>query len=190
MKPTFMMTVAVAMLLPGPALAEPTTRTITVDTPNFEGERVITRDREAGLRSVDSTLTRKEDGAVATRSRETQQTDTGAIISGSQTRFNGNTRSFEAERQRTENGYRTQGTVTGSNGETYDYRARGRRTENGFDRQQRIRNSDGEIVAGRNVRIRQNGNTRTRRVVAGNGNEARRVTTTRRTVNRPRRRAR
>lgn len=137
MKPTFMMTAAIAMLLPGPALAEPTTRTITIDTPNFEGERVITRDREAGLRTMESTLTRKEDGAVATRSRETQRTDSGVIISGSQTRFNGDTRSFEGERQRTENG-----------------------------------------------------NTRTRRVVAGNGNGARRVTTTRRTVNRPRRRAR
>lgn len=137
MKPTFMMTVAVAMLFPGPALAEPTTRTITIDTPNFEGERVITRDREAGLRTMDSTLTRKEDGAVATRSRETQRTDSGVIISGSQTRINGDTRSFEAERQRTENG-----------------------------------------------------NTHTRRVVAGNANGARRVTTTRRTVNRPRRRAR
>ena len=144
----------------------------------------MTRDPEAGLRTLDATLTRKEDGAVATRYRETQRTDTGALISGNSTRFNGDTRSFEGERVRTENGYRTTGSGTGYNGNSFTYDARGRRTPNGFDRQQRVRNSDGDVVAGRNVRVRQNGNTRTRRVVAGNANGARRVTTTRRTVRR------
>ncbi len=187
MKPIFWTTAAIALLLPGPALAEAQTRTITIDTPRVEGERVVTRDRDTGLRTVDSTLTRKEDGAVATRNREIQRTDTGAIISGSRTRFNGDTRSYEGERVRTENGYRTSGSGTGFNGNSFTYDARGRRTPNGFDRQQRVRNSDGDVVAGRNVRVRQNGNTRTRRVVAGNANGVRRVTTTRRTVNRRRR---
>ncbi|QLC24468.1 hypothetical protein HFP57_05155 [Parasphingopyxis algicola] len=190
MKPTFFTTVAVAMLLPGPALAEPATRTITVDTPNYSGERVITRDRETGTYSRDTNITRKEDGAVATRHWESQRTDTGRTMSGSQTRFNGDTRTYEGERMRHGNHSRTHGTTTGPNGETLDYRAQSRWNGNGYDRRQRLRNEDGQVVAGRNTHVRERGNTQVRRVVSGNRNGARRVTTTRRTVNRRSRRGR
>ncbi|WP_299326811.1 hypothetical protein [Parasphingopyxis sp.] len=184
MKPTFLTTVAIAMLLPAPALADPVTRTYTVDTPRVEGERVVTRDRDAGSRSVDSTLIRKEDGAIATRNRNSQRTDTGRTFSGTTTRFNGDTRSYEAERVRDGNRYRTTGSGVGYNGNEYTYDARGRATPNGFNRQQRVRNADGEVVAGRNIRVRERGNTRVRRATVGNGDGARRTTTTRRTVNR------
>ncbi|MEO1169750.1 MAG: hypothetical protein AAFW97_13665 [Pseudomonadota bacterium] len=184
MKPIFLTSVAIAMLLPGAALADPITRTITIDTPRVEGERVVTQDRDAGLRTVDATLIRKEDGAVATRNRESQRTDTGRTFSGTQTRFNGDTRSYEGERVRDGNRYRTTGTGIGYNGNEYTYDARGRRTPNGFDRQQRVRNADGEVVAGRNIRVRERGNTRVRRATVGNRDGVRRTTTTRRTVNR------
>lgn len=184
MKPVFLTTVTIAMLLPGAALAEPETRTITIDTPRVEGERVVTRDREAGSRTVDATLIRKEDGAIATRNRESQRTDTGRVFSGSTTRFNGDTRSFEGERVRDGNRYTTTGSGIGFNGNEYTYDARGRRTPNGFDRQQRVRNADGEVVAGRNIRVRERGNTRVRRATVGSRDGVRRTTTTRRTVNR------
>ena len=99
MKPIIVMTAAVAALAIAPvAIAQ--TRTITIDTPNFYGERVVTRDRDAGLTTRNSTVTRKEDGAVATSNWERQRTDTGALLSGSETNFRGQTRSFEGERQR------------------------------------------------------------------------------------------
>lgn len=190
MRTNFWTTLTVAMLLPAPALAEPATRTVTVDTPNYSAERVITRDREAGTYTRDTSVIRKEDGAVATRNWESQRTDTGRVMSGSQTRFNGDTRTFEGERMRHGNHSRTHGTTTGPNGETLDYRAQSRWNGNGYDRRQRLRNQDGDIVAGRNVQSRQRGNTQVRRVGVANQNGARRVTTTRRTVNRRSRRGR
>lgn len=182
MKPIYLISATAAILVTGPtALAQ--TRTITIDTPNYYGERVVTRDREAGLTTRDSTVTRKQDGAVASSHWERQRTDNGALLSGSQTNFRGQTRSFEGERQRGNGRYRTRGTITRPNGEQFEYRAQGRRTDNGWDRRQRVRNSDGEIVAGRNVRVRQRGDTQVRRVTAGRrGHGVRRTTTVRRTV--------
>lgn len=183
MKPIIVLTAAVAALATAPvAIAQ--TRTVTIDTPRFEGERVWTRDREAGTHTFDSTLYRKFDGAVSTRHRDSQRTEHGRIVSGTHTNFDGQTRSFEGERQRQGNRYRSRGTATGFNGETYDYRAQGHRGENGINRRQRVRNSDGEIVAGRNVQVRRNGNTVTRRVTAGRRGQGVRRTTTRRTVRR------
>jgi len=140
------------------AFAEPVTRTITVDTPRYDGTRTTTRDREAGTLERDSILTRGSDGAVATRSYDRQRTDAGALVSGSTTRFDGDTRSFSAERTRTARGYRSEGSVTGFNGESYDYQAAGRRTPNGFVRRQGLRDSDGDLVAGRRVALRRGPN--------------------------------
>lgn len=141
--------------IPAMASAEPKTRTVTVDTPNYQGTRTTTRDRAAGTVDRDGSLTRLSDGATATRSYDRQRTDNGVAASGSTTRFNGDTRSFDYNRERTARGYRAEGSVTGYNGETYDYRAGARRTPNGYVRGRGVRNSDGELVAGNRIAVRR-----------------------------------
>ncbi len=150
--------IAIAIGASTMAFAEPVTRTVTVDTPRYEGTRTTTRDRAAGTFERDATLTRTADGAVAPRSYDRQRTDSGALLSGATTRFNGDTRSFSAERTRTARGYHTEGSVAGFNGETYAYHAGGRRTPNGFVRRQALRDGDGNLVAGRRVAVRRGPN--------------------------------
>lgn len=147
--------IAIAIGASTMAIAEPVSRTVTIDTPRFDGTRTTTRDREAGTLARETSLTRASDGAVATRSFDRQRTDAGALLSASSTRFNGDTRSFDGERTRTARGYRTEGRVVGFNGESYDYRAAGRRTPNGFVRRQSLRDGDGDLVAGRRVAVRR-----------------------------------
>ncbi len=162
----FLLSAGLAAVLVSPlaALAEPVTRTATIDTPRYEGDRTVTRDREAGTIERDSTLTRRADGAVATHSYDRQRTETGAVASGSTTRFDGATRSFDAERTRTAHGYRTQGNFTGFDGASYDYRAAGRRTPGGgFVRRQGLRDGEGDLVAGRRVAVRHGPNGVARR---------------------------
>ena len=133
------------------ALADPVTKTVTVDTPKYEGSKTIVRDREAGTLSRDSELTRKSDGATASRDYDRQRTDTGFTASGSATRFNGDSRSFDYERTRTAHGWNAEGTLTRFNGKTYDYDAKLRRGENRVARSQVLRNENGRIVAARRV---------------------------------------
>ena len=94
------MIIGAALCAPAAALAEPRTRTVTIDTPRFEGSRTVTRDREAGTLVRDAELTRRSDGATATRHYERQRTETGFTASGTATGFNGGTRSFEVTRTR------------------------------------------------------------------------------------------
>jgi hypothetical protein len=77
------------------------TRTQTFDGPKFEGSRTVTRDREAGTLSRDVEVTRKSDGAVATRSFDRQRTENGVTASGGATNFKGQTRNWSYERERT-----------------------------------------------------------------------------------------
>ena len=150
----FALAPAVAAMLSMPALAEPQTKTVTVDTPRFAGEKVVTRDREAGTLNKDASVTRKSDGAVATSTFERARTEDGWIMGGEQTDFQGRTRSFDAERRRVEGGFRTTGTATGRNGETYDYRAGRQKRENGFVAGRQVTNSAGETVYGKRTRVR------------------------------------
>lgn len=138
-----------ALLMTTVASAEPVTRTYTIDTPKYEGEKVVTRDREAGTVSKDAELTRKADGSIATREYDRAQTETGVVASGSTTRFNGDTRSFDYERNRTAHGYNAEGSVTRFNGQTYDYNAKLRRGEHRVARSQVLRNDQGKVVAAR-----------------------------------------
>lgn len=86
------------LCVPAAALAEPATRTVTIDTPRYEGSRTTTRDREAGTLTRDTSVTRRSDGATATRHYERQRTADGFTASGNTTAFNGATRSFEVTR--------------------------------------------------------------------------------------------
>jgi hypothetical protein len=85
----------VALCAPAVALAEPVTRTVTIDTPRYEGTRTTTRDREAGTMVRDTEVTRRSDGATASRHVERQRTENGFTVSGNATAFNGATRSFQ-----------------------------------------------------------------------------------------------
>ena len=108
--------------------------------------------------SKDSELIRKSDGAVATREYDRQRTETGWTASGSTTRFNGDTRSFDNTGTRTRHGYTAEGSVTGFNGQSYDYDARLKRGQNGYVKKQTLTNSDGKKVASRHVVAHKNGN--------------------------------
>ncbi|HXC74546.1 MAG TPA: hypothetical protein VN640_07695 [Sphingomicrobium sp.] len=147
----FLLAGIAAVLIAPTAAADPVTKTITVDTPRYEGTKTITRDQEAGSLSRDAELTRKSDGAVATRDYDRQRTDTGVTASGSTTRFNGDTRSFDYDRTRTAHGYNATGTLTGFNGNSYDYSAKLRRGEYRVAKSQVLRNENGRVVAARRV---------------------------------------
>jgi hypothetical protein len=140
---------AAAAIVATGAFADPVTKTVTIDTPKYEGTKTITRDKEAGTLTRDTDVTRKSDGATASRDYERQRTDTGVIASGSATRFNGDTRSFDYERMRTAHGYTAEGSLTRFNGKTYDYNARLVRGENRVFKSQVLRNENGHVVAAR-----------------------------------------
>ena len=138
-----------AILTTTGALADPVTRTYTIDTPRYEGEKVVTRDREAGTVSKDAELTRKSDGAVASREYDRSRTENGFTASGSRTRFDGDSRSWDYKRTRTQDGWNAEGSVTGFNGKSYDYDAKLRRGEHRVGKSQVLRNEDGKVVAAR-----------------------------------------
>ncbi len=138
-----------AMLIAPAAVAEPVTRTYTIDTPQYEGEKVIIRDREAGTVSKDADLTRKSDGATATREYDRARTEDGFSAAGSRTQFDGDARSWDYQRARTGNGWNAEGNVTGFNGQNYDYNAKLRRGEYRVGKSQVLRNESGQVVAAR-----------------------------------------
>lgn len=140
---------AAAAILATGAFAEPVTKTITIDTPKYDGTKVITRDKDAGLVTKDTNVIRNSDGATASRDYERQRTETGFTASGSATRFNGDTRSWDYERTRTAHGYTAEGNLTRFNGKSYDYNARLFRGENRVGKSQVLRNESGKVVAAR-----------------------------------------
>ncbi len=140
-----------AVLIAPSAFADPVTKTVTIDTPKYEGTKTITRDKEEGTLTRDTDVTRKSDGATASRDYERQRTDGGFTSSGSTTRFNGDTRSFDYTRTRTAHGYNAEGTLTRFDGKTYDYTAKLRRGEYRVGKSQVLRNSSGQIVAARRI---------------------------------------
>jgi hypothetical protein len=158
------LTAAVAALAASAAIAEPVTRTTTVDKPNYEGSRVIVRDKAAGTVSRDTEVTRKSDGATATREYDRARTDTGVTASGSATGFNGKTRSFDYERTRTDTGFTANGTATGRNGQTYTGTANRTRTDTGYASNRNVVNGNGATVYNRDAVVDRSGGNVTRSV--------------------------
>ena len=115
---------AAAAIIASGALADPVTKTVTIDTPKYDGTRTIAGDKEAGTLSKDAEVTRKSDGATASR---------------------------EYDRQRTAHGYNAEGSVTRFNGKKYDYDAKLRVGQNRVFRSQVLRNDNGRVVAARRV---------------------------------------
>ena len=146
-----MLVPALAAILAGPALAEPVTKTVTIDRPKVEGTRTTVIDKEAGTLVRDTDLTRKSDGATAERDYQRTRTDTGFTDSGSSTNFDGKTRSFERTRTRTDTGSSTSGSYTTRAGETFDVSANRSRTDTGFTANQTIKDHSGATVYNRDV---------------------------------------
>lgn len=149
----FMLVPALAAILAVPALAEPVTKTITIDRPNVDGTRTIVRDKDAGTLSVDTQVTRASDGATATREFDRARTEDGFTASGSSTNFAGETRSFERTRTRTDTGSTTSGSYTTPSGETYTTSGNRTRSDTGFTANQNIKDSAGTTVFNRDVSV-------------------------------------
>lgn len=105
-----------AALIAVPAHAQ-STRTTTIDKPNYDGTRTVTRDG-AGSVSRDTDVTRKSDGATASRDYDRTRTADGYSATGSATGFNGRSASYAGSRTRTDTGYTASQSVTGSGGTT------------------------------------------------------------------------
>jgi hypothetical protein len=153
-----------AALSAGAAFAEPVTKTVTVDRPNYEASRVIVRDKDVGTLARDTDVTRKSDGATASRDYSRTRTDTGVVASGSQTGFAGKTRSFEYERTRTGTGYTASGSATGKGGRTYTYEANKVRTGTGYTSGKTVTGPQGRALYNRDVAVDRSGGNVTRSV--------------------------
>lgn len=160
----FLIVPALAAILAGPALAEPVTKTVTIDRPNYDGTRTTVIDKDAGTLSRDVQVTRASDGATATRSYDRTRTDSGFTDSGSATNFKGETRSFERTRTRTDAGSSTSGSYTTRGGETYTTSGNRTRTDTGFTANQNIRDASGATVYNRDVTASRAGGQVTRSV--------------------------
>jgi hypothetical protein len=156
--------VGIAALTATAATAEHVTRTVTVDKPNYEGTRVTVRDKAEGTVTRDTDVTRKSDGATASRDYSRDRTETGVVASGSATGFNGKTRSFDYERTRTDSGFTANGNATGRNGQTYDYSADRTRTDTGYVSNRNVVNGDGRTLYNRDVAVNRSGGNVTRSV--------------------------
>lgn len=147
----FLFVPALAAVLAIPAFAEPVTKTVTIDRPNYDGTRTIVRDKDAGTLSRDTQVTRASDGATATREYDRTRTADGFTASGSSTNFKGETRSFERTHTRTDTGSVSSGSYTTRGGETYTTSGSRNRTETGFTANQTIKNPEGATVYIRDV---------------------------------------
>ena len=136
----------VAMLTTSPALAEGT-KTVTIDNDKVSGSKSVTRDGSGNI-NIDGTLTRKSDGATATRVYDRSKTDNGWTASGERTGFEGQSRSFEYERQRTESGFEASGTAQNSRGDSYNYSAYGTRGDDSRERGRTV-TRNGSVVYNR-----------------------------------------
>jgi hypothetical protein len=147
------------------AVAEPVTKTVTIDRPNYDATRVIVRDKEAGTYTRDTDIVRERDGASASRDYSRTRTDTGVVASGSATGFAGKTRSFDYERTHTDSGSVTTGTATGRNGQNYALSGNRTRTGSGFTANQNVVNTgNGRTIYDRNVAVDRSGGNVTRSV--------------------------
>jgi hypothetical protein len=86
--------------------AAPRTRTQSFDGPRYAGARTVGRDWAAGSFARDASLTRKSDGAVASRSVDRQRTESGWSLDGTATGFRGNTRTWSRDVTRPAGGLR------------------------------------------------------------------------------------
>lgn len=127
------------------------TNTVTVDRPNYSGTRTTVIDPETGTASRDGTLTRKADGAVATREFDRTRTENGVTIQGNATNFAGETRNLDYNRTRTDTGSTATGTFTRRNGEAVTYTGSTTRGDGSFAAQQNVTGANGQSLYARSA---------------------------------------
>lgn len=140
----------VALLVAAP-LAAQTTRTVTVDRPNYDATRTVTRDPTSGMVKRDSQATRNSDGAVATRDFTRTRTEGSLSASGSSTNFAGQSRSFDYSRDRTEGGATATGSYTRRNGNTLTYQANQSYGDGNYASQRSVTGANGQTLYNRNA---------------------------------------
>jgi hypothetical protein len=148
--------VAVVALLAGTgAMAEQARadRSVSVDAPGFEGSRTVTR--APGERTVSADVTRKADGATASRERRWARTGDGVTRSGERTGFDGRSRSADYARTRTGDGFVETGSLTRANGAQWSLAGEGGRTEDGRMRTRVISDGDGQLLRTRTDSVRR-----------------------------------
>ncbi|MGB5484003.1 hypothetical protein [Parasphingorhabdus sp.] len=121
-----------AMLVASPALAE-RSKTVTVDNEKVSGTKTVTRDGQGNV-AMAGELTRKQDGATATRDYNRTRTEDGWTASGQQTDFKDRSSGFDYQRSRTETGFEASGTGYNRRGDEFDYSAYGIRGEDSRER--------------------------------------------------------
>jgi len=143
----FLITPALALLAATGAVAQTTTK--TADGPNYEATRTTVIDPTTGTASRDSSVTRKADGATATRQIDRTRTDSGVTIQGSSSNFAGETRSADYNRTRTDTGSSATGSFTRRNGETLTYDGSRTRADGTVTGQQSVTGADGQSLYSR-----------------------------------------
>lgn len=126
-----------------------TSNTTTIDRPGYSGTRTTIVDPVTGIASRDGTVTRKADGAVASREMDRTRTDSGVAIQGSSTNFAGETRNVDYNRTRTDTGSTATGSFTRRNGDTLTYQSNRTRGDGSFAAQQEVTGANGQSLYAR-----------------------------------------
>ncbi len=144
MKP-YRLTPFVALLIATPAVAQ-STRTVTVDGPNYDAARTVTRDPALGTVTRDTDVTRASDGAVASRDYTRTRADGSLTASGSSSNFAGQTRSFDYARDRYDGGATASGSFTRRNGNTLNYQANRAYGDGSYTSQRSVTGAQGQSL--------------------------------------------
>ena len=154
MKSLTILTLAAAGLIAAPALAQQS-KTVTIDTPRYEGTRTTERDRAEGSLTRETDLTRKRDGATASRDFSRQRTENGVVRDRSSTDFQGRTATSHYERERTARGWRASGERVQRDGDVLTYRGQARVGEHRMVKREAIAHNGHPVAVRRVVRARR-----------------------------------
>ena len=148
------LTLAAAGLIAAPALAQQT-KTVTIDTPRYEGTHTTERDRAEGSLARETDLVRKRDGATASRDFARQRTDEGVTRDRTSTAFQGRTATSHYERERTAHGWQASGERVQRDGDVITYRGQARAGEHRVVKREAIARNGQTVAARRVVRPRR-----------------------------------
>jgi len=154
MKRLTILTLAAAGLIAAPALAQQT-RTVTIDTPRYEGTRTAERDRAEGTQTRETDVTRKSDGATASRDFSRQRTEDGVTRDRTGTDFQGRTATSHYERERTAHGWQASGERVQRDGDVLTYQGQARVGEHRVVKREAVARNGQPIAARRVVRPRR-----------------------------------
>lgn len=154
MKRLSILTLAAAGLIAAPALAQQS-KTVTIDTPRYEGTRTTEHDRAEGSLTRETNVTRKSDGAAASRDFARQRTEDGVVRDRTSTDFQGRTASSHYERERTAHGWKASGERVQRDGDVITYRGQARVGEHRVVKRETVARNGRPIAARRVVRPRR-----------------------------------